>query len=172
MRYLKCLSLASLFAFLSAFALADTVTFNSGVNGQSSYTESNMLIDAGGEFTHFIPDGNGGLALDLATAGHGYGIHLTDWSYFSLTSLDFPGGGDSSMTFYDGQNQVAFLHLTGLGSHFDLSNDPRFAHINYINWCGLCVTGFAFNNSIDNLTFTPANTTSVSEPGSFLLFAS
>lgn len=162
--------LALAFLVSSTAAFADTVTFNAGVNGSTSYTEAGMVFETGGEFLHFTNRGGGDLALDNSLAGHGIGIHLTDWSHFTLNCFQFLGGGDGQITFYDGAAQVGWVHLTGLEHTFNFAGNPAFAHINYMNFCGMCVSGFNWTNAIDNIDFTPS-AVPVPEPGTLVLIS-
>ncbi len=154
---------------LSVVAVADTVTFNAGVIGTTSYTEAGMVFESLiGEALDFASAGPGDVHLINDRAGNGMTIHLTDFSPFSLISFDIFGGGPSSMDFYSGATSVAGISLGG--GHMDFTGDPRFSNITSISWCGQCFTDFDWVQGMDKFEFTRVS--SVPEPGSVALLAS
>lgn len=146
-------------ASASAFATAETMTFD-GVSGtQYSYSENGFTVQSLSDHIHLgdvVPDTlylhNGGCCSDP------YQFTQDDGQAFTFSSFDYvQNGGEATFT---ANNGSVFTVLNGVTGHFDLP--ASFANINSVIYH---ITS-GYNGSVDNVTFNAAQ---VPEPASIAL---
>jgi len=146
---------------------AGTVTFEpaAGVLTSTTWTEAGMVATFfSGQMDTLSENlvagvGTGG-SFGLLSGGDGRGpghpnsdvLFSVPGSAFTLTSLDFSGGGDTLLKGFDTHgNQVTGIILTGLPAHIVL--DSTWQNLGVVDYCSYCLTTFGNINAIDNLAF-------------------
>ena len=143
-----------------------------GALGEPSYTEDGIIaISYCATFQSLaVPSSYGGVGLSSGT------LQATTFQRpgnapFSLVSVDFGGGGYTTLDGYLNGVMVGRFILDGVGSGINFFGKGWWSDLTQLEYCGYCLTTFGNVNFIDNVTLGRATplTGGVPEPDTWAL---